>query len=122
MKLNRRKTSTTRLGKISGFFFDLAWKGGVVGFFLVLILYLVGLFFPETKDAKISILCFVILVFYFMSNLSMFYAVQFFIDLIDVRRKEVTKRMGLEQALVDVVVFLFCWWVIYWIAREMVFT
>lgn len=124
MTVNRRKIDTAKLRKISGFFFSFAWKGGVVGFFLVLaiavILGVAGAFRPEIREVKILIPCFAILMFYFMINMSMTSAIDCLLELIAVRRKKLTKRLGLEQAFMYLVYTLCFWCGTYWIIRELV--
>lgn len=124
MTVNRRKIDATKLQKVSYFFFRLAWIGGVVGFCLVLaiavILGVVGAFRPEIREVKVLIPFVAFLGIYFMINISIKSAIDCLLELISVRRKELKKRMGLEQAFVYLVFTLCCWWGVYWIVRELV--
>ena len=124
MSVNKRKIDVDNLQKASLFFFRLAWIGGVVGFCLLLaipvIVGVVGAFRPEIREVKVLIPCFLILMFYFMVNMSIKSAIDCLRELIGVLRKKLTKRMGLEQAFVYLVFTLFFWWGIYWIVRELV--
>jgi len=118
--VNRTKIDITKSQKTSAFFFNLGWKGGVVGFCLVLILLVVGEFCPEIKEAKILIPCFSFLMIYFFVNMSITAAINCLLELILVRRKKLTKRMGLEQAFVYLVLALSFWLGVYWIVRELI--
>ena len=122
--MNRTKTDTAKLQKSRILFFRFACKGCIIGFFLLLvtavILGIVEAFHPESRELKVLIPCFAFLVIYFMTTLSISFAIKFLIDLMCLRQKEVTTRIGLEQAFVDLLVTLFFWCVIYYTVRELV--
>jgi hypothetical protein len=123
MAVKRRKTNCTKLEKASILFFRLAWIGGIAGFSLVVAVMaisgVVKAYRPEIGETRIAIPCFLSFIVYFMTNLSIKAAIDFLLELRYVRRKKVTKRLGLEQAFVYLGIALFCWWVIYWAIREL---
>jgi hypothetical protein len=123
MAVKRRETNYTKLEKASILFFRLAWIGGIVGFFLLLaitvILGVVKAYRPEIGERKVVILCTAFLCIYFIINMSITALIDFLLELIYVRRKKVTKRLGLEQAFLYLGIALFCWWGIYWAIRSL---
>ena len=124
MTVDRKKTDTVKLQRASLFFFRLAWKGGIVGFCLLLaipvILGVVGAFRPEIREVKVLFPCGLFLGIYFMINMSIKSAIDCLLELIAVRRKELTKRIGLEQVFLYLFYTLCFWWGVYWIVRELV--
>jgi hypothetical protein len=118
------KTDVRKLQKISVLFFRLAWIGGIVGFCLLLaipiIVGVVGAFRPEMQEMNFLIPCFALLGIYFMINMSIKSAIDCVIEVIGVKRKELTRRNGLEQAFVYFVFTLSFLLGVYWIVRELV--
>lgn len=121
---NRTKIDITKLQKTSLLFFRLAWIGGAVGTcLLIAIAVLLGVAkvsHPEIRETKVLIPFFAFLGIYFMINMSIKAAIDCLIELILVRRKKLTKRMGLEQAFVYLVLTLSFWMGVYWIVRALV--